>query len=83
MKFYFFIVNYNGKNESGYILTPGDRVRVVEMLLETYGAGVELREITETNRDQYNQYIKQKYEPNTKHMQEIPYSLPGWKVRDN
>jgi len=84
MRFYFFKVKYKGKTEAGYILTYEKIDRAHYLLMCIYGGEMELVELTETDRESYKQYIEQKYEtPNTHHMQEIPSSLPGWRISDN
>lgn len=84
MRFYHYTIVFDNEHESGHVLSQGDKARAFELIVSLYGAEVELVQLTEVTYEQYKRNQNEKYEtPNTKHMQDIPSNIPGWKVRDN
>jgi len=82
--FYHFKVNYRDGKDEGYVIAQGTVEGVMKILSYIYGVDMELVELTEVTKDEYQTKQHEKYEtPNTKHMQDIPSPLHGWKVRDN
>jgi hypothetical protein len=84
MAYYHFKVKYQDGVDEGYVLAQGTIHGVMRILMYIYGVDMELVELTEVTKDEYQAKQHEKYEtPNTKHMQDIPGPLHGWRVRDN
>lgn len=84
MTYHHFKVKYLDGVDEGYVLAQTTGHGVMNILLYIYGAEMDLIELTELTKDEYQSKQKEKYETsNTKHMQDIPSNLSGWRVHDN